>query len=87
MDVMVVFPTTHLTLKAEKTLERQQIRHRTVMKPRKISSDCGLALRIAEDDVEECRKTLVSADLTPVRFFRESADGWKCFLKVEEQTD
>lgn len=86
MDVMVVFPTTYLTLKAEKTLEREQVKYRTVMKPRRISSDCGLALRIGGKDVERCRLALLSDNLLPVRFFREASDGWVCFLKMEERT-
>ena len=84
MDVVVVFPTTHLTLKAEKAFQRGQISHRTVMKPRKISSDCGLAIRIAEEDVERCRKAILSDNLMPTGFFRETEKGWECVLQMGE---
>jgi hypothetical protein len=55
------------------------------MKPRRISSDCGLAVRVNERDVQRCREALLSDGLTPVRFFRESAGNWYCFLEIEEQ--
>ena len=87
MEVVVVFPTTHLTLKAEKVFEREHIAHRTVMKPRKISSDCGLAIRIDEKDVERCREAALTDNLKPVRFFREAAKGWECFLQVEDHAN
>jgi hypothetical protein len=82
--MMVVFPTTHLTLKAEKSFQKAQIGHRTVMKPRKIASDCGLAIRVASDDIQRCRETLLIDRLTPVRFFREKGDGWECVLQLGE---
>ena len=85
MDVMVVFPTTHLTLKAEKALDKEGLSYRTVLKPRKISSDCGLALRIDEADVQKCRDALHLDSLTPAGFYRESINGWERFLKVEGQ--
>ena len=86
MDAVVVFPTTHLTLKAEKVFEKETIRHRIIMKPRRISSDCGLAIRIAIDDVQRCRETIVSVGLTPAGFFREADRGWDCMFRLEEGT-
>jgi hypothetical protein len=86
MDVMIVFPTTHMTLKAERALEREHLSFRTVMKPRNISSECGLALRVDEAEIQRCRETLLADNLAPVRFYRESVRGWECFLKVEEKT-
>jgi hypothetical protein len=81
LDVVIVFPTTHLTLSAERSLEKAGVGHRTVMKPRRISSDCGLAIRINELSLGSCRKALVSDRILPVRFFREVNGQWEC---VEE---
>jgi hypothetical protein len=77
LDLLILFPTTHLTLSAEKTLEKAGIRHRTVLKPRMISSDCGLAIRIDAQSRESCRQALVSDGFWPVRFFREVEGKWE----------
>ena len=77
LDLVIVFPTTHLTLSAERTLEKAGIEHRTVMKPRRISSDCGLAIRIGEHSLVDCREALVSDGFGPARFFREVEGQWE----------
>ena len=41
-----VFKSTYLTFKAERTLKTAGIGCKLVTKPRHISSDCGLAVRI-----------------------------------------
>ncbi len=82
LDVVVVFPTTHLTLSAERSLERAGIRYRTVMKPRKISSDCGLAIRIDAEAVDRSGDFFAADGLLPVRFFREREGQWECVRKI-----
>ena len=84
LELVIVFPTTHLTLSAEKTLEKAGIEHRTIMKPRRISSDCGLAIRVDSRMLESFREALVADGLLPARFFREDEGVWKC---VEELGD
>jgi len=87
MDAVIVFPTTHLTLKAEKVLEEELIPFRTIMKPRRISSDCGLAIRISEDDAGRCRETILSAGLVPAEFYREADQGWECLFRLGKGAD
>lgn len=86
LAMVVVFPTTHLTLSAERSLERAGIDHRTVMKPRRISSDCGLAIRIDPQSMDGCRKALMADGLLPVRFFREADGDWECVEEVGEDS-
>ena len=81
MEMVIVFPTTHLTLSAEKSLEKAGIEHRTIMKPRRISSDCGLAIRVDPGFLGSCREALTADGLLPARFFREVERTWEC---VEE---
>ena len=81
LEMVIVFPTTHLTLSAEKSLEKAGIENRTIMKPRRISSDCGLAIRIDYRSLDSSRKVLTSDGLLPVRFFQEVEEEWEC---VEE---
>lgn len=84
LEILIVFPTTHMTLSAEKSLEDENIRYRTVMKPRAISSDCGLAIRIDGESVEECRKRFVEDSLLPAGFFRKTGDRWECVERFEK---
>ncbi len=45
-----VFKTTYLTFKVERELKKAGIPYKIVTKPRGISSDCGLAVQVAEQD-------------------------------------
>ena len=83
LAMVIVFPTTHLTLSAEKSLGRAGVDHRTIMKPRRISSDCGLAIRIDPGSLKSCREALTADGLLPVRFFKESNGDWECVLKLD----
>jgi len=40
-------------MKAEKTLKLAEIQFKTIPVPRKLSSDCGLAIRITDVDIEK----------------------------------
>lgn len=82
--MVVVFPTTHLTLSAEKSLEKAGIEHRTIMKPRRISSDCGLAIRITSGSLEGSREAFIADRLLPVRFLREVQGQWECIEQLGE---
>ena len=84
LDLVIVFPTTHLTLSAEKSLEKAGIDHRTIMKPRRISSDCGLAIRVDPGSRDRCRDALCADGLLPVRFFREVDGDWECVEQLGE---
>ena len=50
---VVVFKSTYLTFKAERALKAAGIPCKIVTKPRGISSDCGLAVRV--DAADEAR--------------------------------
>lgn len=79
---MAVFSTTHLTLKAEKALKDAGVGHRTVMKPRKISSDCGLAIRLDHSDVVRAKEIFLNSACLPARFFRQEGREWECLMEV-----
>jgi hypothetical protein len=46
----IVFKSTYLTFKAERALKEAGIACKVVTKPRGISSDCGLAVRVDAGD-------------------------------------
>ncbi len=45
-----VFKSTYLTFKAERAIKKAGLVCKIVTKPRGISSDCGLAVRVAAGD-------------------------------------
>jgi hypothetical protein len=45
-----VFKSTYLTFKAERALKNAGLTCKVVTKPRDISSDCGLAIRVSATD-------------------------------------
>jgi len=45
-----VFKSTYLTFKAERAIKGAGIECKVVTKPRDISSDCGLAVRVGASD-------------------------------------
>ena len=76
-DLLVVFPTTHLTLAAEKVFKGAGIIHRTIMKPRKISSDCGLAVTLEKEQVDRVRAHL------PAAFYGADENGWDFLFRLD----
>ena len=84
MALLIVFPTTHQTLSAEKSLEKAGVEHRTIMKPRRISSDCGLAIRIDAESLESSLAALSAERLLPVRIFTEIEGNWECIKRLGE---
>ena len=84
LEVLIVFPTTHMTLSAEKFLEDESVHYRTVMKPRAISSDCGLAIRIDGGSVKKCRKKFIEEGLLPAGFFRKTGSRWECVERLAD---
>ena len=47
---VAVLHTTYHTLKAERLLKAQGIKHKTIMKPRGVTTDCGLAIEFRSED-------------------------------------
>ena len=81
-EVLAVFPTTHLTLVAEKTFQGAGIAFRTILKPRKISSDCGLAIRLGEEALEQAAAAVRSSGPLPASFYRSEGGEWRQVLTV-----
>ncbi len=50
---VILFPSIHFALKAEKLLKGKGIPYKLIPVPRYISSDCGVCLRIAWEEKEE----------------------------------
>ncbi len=56
--VLLTFASIHYVLKAEKLLKGQGISLDMVPVPKEISSDCGMALVLAEEDLPRAKELL-----------------------------
>ncbi len=82
-ELLAVFPTTHLTLTAERVFKDAGLHQRTIMKPRRISSDCGLAIRLDASQLKQARELVQTADCLPATFYQSASDGWRPILHLK----
>jgi len=54
---LLVFETTHLTMKAESLLKSAGISHRLFPNPRKALRECGLVIKVLKQDLKRAVKT------------------------------
>lgn len=79
-SLIAVFNTTHETLKAEKLFKEAGIRIRTRIKPRSITSECGMALEFSASALGRIRKICLQNQLHLVGLYRElEKDLWQLF--------
>lgn len=81
-ELLTVFPTTHLTLTAEKVFGGAGLNHRTIMKPRRISSDCGLAIRLDLSQLDQARELVQRSGCLPATFYQSVSGEWKPILHL-----
>lgn len=60
---ILTFYSTHHALAAEKLLKANHIRPLLVPTPRELSSNCGIALRISDNELATVRDLLESAGI------------------------
>ena len=58
---VILFPSVHFALRAEKLMKEKRIPHKLIPVPRYLSSDCGVCLRIPWKRKEEVLKILAQA--------------------------
>ncbi len=59
-----VFKSTYLTFKAERALKGAHVACKVVTKPRDISSDCGLAIRVSASDEPTASRIMCDSGIT-----------------------
>ncbi len=64
-EIVLIFRGTHQVLAAEKNLKKAGVAMRLIPVPRRLTSDCGLAIRIFPSERERARKVLSRARLLP----------------------
>ncbi len=63
--MVLIFRGTHQVMSAEKHLKKGGVTMRLIPVPRRLTSDCGLAIRISADLLPKARKVLSAAKLLP----------------------
>ena len=58
---VILFPSVHYALRAEKLIKEEGISYKLIPVPRHLSSDCGVCLRIPWDKKEEVLGILARA--------------------------
>ena len=53
---MLLFETTHLTMKAEDLFKQNNIPNMLFPKPKKAISECGLVVKLFESDLERAKE-------------------------------
>ena len=64
--LILIFRGTHQVLSAEKRLKKGGVSLRLIPVPRRLTSDCGLAIRIPLAHRDRAREILTRARLLPV---------------------
>ena len=64
-EVILIFRGTHQVMSAEKNLKKAGVPMRLIPVPRRLNSDCGLAIRISHPDRNRARKVLSKAKILP----------------------
>lgn len=81
-DFVAIFHSIHRVMKAEKLLKREKIEILLIPAPRQLTSDCGLAIRYADDARSKVVAVLISEGLAPAEVYLKVADGFE--MVVEE---
>lgn len=58
MTYILIFPSDYFVMKGEKILKNKGLNTRLIPVPRKISSDCGMALEVLSPDIKSIKKFL-----------------------------
>ncbi len=73
LDGVAILGSIHFVLKAEERLKKAGIRHDVIPVPRRIGSDCGMAIAFALADLAAVRKALAKAAIA--RLYRKEPGG------------
>ena len=73
LDYVAIFHSIHRVLRAEQLLKRAGVAFLLVPVPRRLTADCGLALRIAPAQLAAVSAVLAAADLLPAELYQMRA--------------
>jgi hypothetical protein len=64
-EIVLIFRGTHQVMSAEKNLKKAGVPMRLIPVPRRLSSDCGLAIRVFLPDRDRAREVLTRSGILP----------------------
>jgi len=73
--MILIFRGTHQVMSAEKRLKGGGVAMRLIPVPRRLTSDCGLAIRIPLEERKRARAVLSASRLLPVSVHVPREDG------------
>ncbi|RME36115.1 MAG: DUF3343 domain-containing protein [Deltaproteobacteria bacterium] len=84
-DLVAIFHSIHRVMKAEKLLKAQGADMLLIPVPRKLSSDCGLAIRLGPADAAAALEALAAQSLRPQELYRAVEGDFEA-VPVAEQS-
>lgn len=75
-DFVAIFHSIHRVLRAEQLLKQHKVAFLLIPVPRKLTSDCGLALRIAPDQLAAVYGVLRAVELLPPELYQLRAGDY-----------
>lgn len=75
-EIVLIFRGTHQVMSAEKNLKGAGVPMRLIPVPRRLTSDCGLAIRVQDSDRGRARDALAGAGMLPVSVHILRSDGF-----------
>jgi hypothetical protein len=64
-EIVLIFQGTHQVMSAEKCLKKAKVPMRLIPVPRRLASDCGLAIRIFPPDRNRAKEVLTGSGILP----------------------
>lgn len=75
-QVLALFSSIHETLKMEDRLDAAKIPFRSVVKPRKLGTDCGIGISLDESRIPELRTIVQDAKARLIGIYRRNGDEY-----------
>lgn len=75
-EIIVLMSTVHQHMVIEDRLEKSGIGFKTVVKPRQLGSDCGMALNVKEENVPDVQAVAMKEHLGIFGIFFREKDVW-----------
>ncbi len=82
-DYVAIFNSIHRVMEAERLLKGKHLKILLIPAPRALASDCGLAIRYAEEIRGEVEGALAEAGLMPHDVYKKNGDQYQ---KIEEES-
>ncbi|MGE5554181.1 MAG: DUF3343 domain-containing protein [Betaproteobacteria bacterium] len=77
MTAVLLFPSIHYVLRAEKVLQQEGVAGSLIPVPHDLATECGMAWGMPEGEVPAALRILEAAGLRPVAAWLKGETGWE----------